>query len=242
MKREYYQWHSHALNRTMELLVFGDSGSRVIVFPTRVGRFFDYEGWGIVESMRERIEKGYIQLFCVDSIDSESLYCDWCEPKGRILRHLQYERYILDEVIPFSQTLNDNPHITAHGCSLGAYHALNIALRHPTIFNEVVSFSGRYDISSNIGPYRDLFDGYYDEDVYFHNPSHYLQNISDPILLEQLRQLDITIVTGEEDVLLENTQNICDAFNQKGINHQFYIWSGHAHRARYWREMVKHYM
>ncbi len=242
MKREYHQWHSSHLNRSMELLVFGHAGARVIVFPTRVGRFFDYEGWGIVESMREQIENGHLQLFCVDSVDAESFYCDWCHPKNRILRHLQYERYILNEVVPFTKQQNENPHLTAHGCSLGAYHALNIALRHPSVFNKVISFSGRYDISSNIGSYRDLFDGYHDEDVYFNNPSQYLHNVSDPTFLEQLRRLEIIMVAGEEDVLLENNKSISATLSEKGISHQFYVWSGDAHRARYWREMVKHYM
>jgi esterase/lipase superfamily enzyme len=58
----------------MELLVFGHGGARVIVFPTREGRFFDYENFGLVASLSHRIEAGRIQLFCVDSVDSESLY------------------------------------------------------------------------------------------------------------------------------------------------------------------------
>ena len=242
MKREYYKWHSGNLNHTMELLVFGHSGTRVIVFPTRVGRFFDYENWGIVEQIREKIENGQLQLFCVDSIDAESFYCDWCIPKDRILRHQLYEQYILNEVLPFTKQKNKNPNITVHGCSLGAYHALNIALRHPSIFNRVVSFSGRYDVSSNIGPYRDLFDGYQDENIYFNNPSQYLQNISDHTLLKKLRRLEIIIVTGEEDILLENNKYISDTLFEKGVIHQFYIWKGHAHRAKYWSEMVRHYM
>ncbi len=242
MKREYYKWHSLHLNRTMELLVFGHSGARVIVFPTRVGRFFDYENWGIVGSIRDKIENGYLQLFCVDSIDEESFYCDWCLPKDRILRHLQYEQYILEEVLPFSKQKNSNTYLIAHGCSLGAYHALNIALRHPSLFNKVVSFSGRYNISGNIGSYRNLFDGYQDENIYFNNPCQYLPNLNDPILLEQLRALEIIIIIGKEDVLLENNRSVSKHLSEKGIENQFYIWDGDAHRARYWREMVKYYL
>lgn len=71
----------------MELLQFGHAEARVLVFPTRVGRFFDYENWRLAEALRPKIEAGHLQLFCVDSIDSESFYCDCCRPENRI-KHL----------------------------------------------------------------------------------------------------------------------------------------------------------
>lgn len=48
--------------------------------------------------LREKIENGSLQFFCLDGIDSESFYCWWAHPEGRINRHLQYEEYILHEV------------------------------------------------------------------------------------------------------------------------------------------------
>src|ERR1035441_1121065 len=51
MNRQYHKWYSKHLNRDMELLVFGHRGDRVIVFPTRQGRFFDYENWGLVDEI-----------------------------------------------------------------------------------------------------------------------------------------------------------------------------------------------
>ena len=222
--------------------MFGHAGARVIVFPTRVGRFFDYENWGIVASVKEKIENGHIQLFCVDSVDEESFYCDWCHPSGRIERHSQYEHYIIEEVLPFTQGKNDNDYLIAHGCSLGAYHALNIALRHPWSFNKVISFSGRYDISRNIGSYRDLFDGYHDENVYFNNPHQYLHNITDSELLDKLRSLDVTIVIGREDVLLESNIELSQKLHDRAIPHQLHVWEEEAHRARYWRQMARRYL
>ncbi len=46
MNREYHKWYSNALRRDMELLVFGHSGVPLLVFPTSMGRFFDYESRG----------------------------------------------------------------------------------------------------------------------------------------------------------------------------------------------------
>ena len=222
----------------MELLLFGRSGTRVIVFPTRVGRFYDYEDWGLIESLRDKIERGWLQLCCLDSIDAESFYCDWCPPRDRIIRHKQYENYILNEVIPFTHDINPGSALIAHGCSMGAYHAVNIALRHPRLFCRVVAFSGRYDLTRGVGSFRDLLDGYYDEDVYFHNPSHFVPNITDPELLEMMRRMHLTIVIGEDDAFLENNLHFRDVLYDKGIHPSFYIWSGEAHRARFWREML----
>jgi esterase/lipase superfamily enzyme len=222
----------------MEMLLFGQGGARVIVFPTRAGRFYDYENWGLISALRDRIDNGSLQFCCIDSVDAESFYCDWCPPRDRIARHKQYEDYILSEVIPLTSDRNPDSPLIAHGCSMGAYHAVNIAMRHPGLFSRVVAFSGRYDLTCGVGSFRDLFDGYYDEDVYFHNPSHFVPNINDPNLLDLIRRMQVTIAIGEADSFLENNLQFRDALYVKGIQPSFHIWSGEAHRARYWREMV----
>ncbi len=96
------------------------------------------------------------RLYCVDSVDSESFYNNWAHPGGRIYRHVQYEEYMLNEVLPLSQTKNPNPFLMTHGCSFGAYHAVNIAFRHPHLFGRVLALSGKYDMSG-------FFSGYYDD-------------------------------------------------------------------------------
>src|SRR5438067_2166665 len=117
MKRTYLKWYSNALNRYMELLVFGDSGQPVLFFPTRMARFFDYENWGIINAVKEKIERGEIQLYCVDSIDNESFYNQSVFPSVRIARHLQYEQYILNEVLPLMRGPYNIEHLEVAGCS-----------------------------------------------------------------------------------------------------------------------------
>ena len=238
MQRDYQRWYSPILGRDMELLTFGGSGARVIVFPTRVGRFYDYENWGLIGALRDKIENGWLQLCCIDSVDAESLYCDWCPPWDRIARHRQYEDYVLKEVIPFTEKKNPGSALIAHGCSMGAYHAVNIAMRHPRLFCRVVAFSGRYDLTQGTGSFRDLFDGFYNEDIYFHNPSHFVPNVHDLEALDLMRRMQVTIAIGESDAFLENNLQFRAALQQKGINPSFHIWAGEAHQARYWREMA----
>src|ERR1700683_1006266 len=107
MRREYHKWLSPHLSRDMELLVFGHGGDPVLFFPTRTARFFDYEDWQVIDALRKKIETGVIQVYCVDSVDRESFYARDVPPAERILRYLQYEKYILREVMEqLIQTLN----------------------------------------------------------------------------------------------------------------------------------------
>src|SRR5262249_35978688 len=162
--------------------------ARVLVFPTRCGRFFDYENFGMVQAVRDRIENGWLQLYCVDSIDRESFYCPEAHPSDRLTRHEQYEAYILHEVLPLSERLNPNSFLMSHGCSLGAFHAVNIALRHPNLFGKAVGFSGRYALTQASPGFVDLLDGFHDERVYFHSPLQFVAGSHDPQHLEQLRR------------------------------------------------------
>ncbi|QOY90389.1 esterase family protein [Paludibaculum fermentans] len=242
MNREYHKWFSTRLQREMELLVFGHAGARVLIFPTREGRFFDYENWGLVAALQHHLSNGWLQLFCVDSIDSESLYGRWSPPPTRIARHKQYEEYILREVVPFTQWRNPSPFLIGHGCSVGAYHAINIAFRHPELFGKVVALSGRYDLTKPAGTFPDLFDGYYDEDIYFHTPNHFLPNLTDQAYIHRLRRVEIVLAVGDADPFYSSNQALSRDLWGKGVSHQLEVWNGEAHRARYWRQMVPLYI
>jgi esterase/lipase superfamily enzyme len=103
VQREYHRWWSKELSRDMELLVFGHAGTKVLVFPTSMGRFFEYENNGMVANLTDRIETGQLQLYCVDSVDAESWYNKGAHPYWRVQRHMQYERYLVNEVLPWSR-------------------------------------------------------------------------------------------------------------------------------------------
>lgn len=242
MNREYHRWHSPRLGRDMELLVFGSTGAKVLVFPTREGRFHEYEDLGLVGALRPKIEAGHLQLYCVDSLAWESLYCDGRHPADRIRRHTAFEEYVLNEVLPLMAAKNAHPCTIAHGCSLGAFHAVNIALRHPSLFRKVTAFSGRYDLTSNIDCFRDLFDGYRDDEIYFHTPTQFLPNLHCPWRLEHLRRMDIVLVVGREDPFLDNNRYLSHQLRCKGVDHALHEWHERAHRGRYWRQMAPLYV
>src|SRR5579885_3345383 len=109
MNREYHKWHSKTLDRDMELLVFGHGGARVIIFPTSMGRFFDWENRGMFDVLSRHLNNGWLQVYCVDSVDTESWYNNHADPRGKAARHIQYQKYITEEVLPFSLEKNSDP-------------------------------------------------------------------------------------------------------------------------------------
>jgi len=242
MNREYHRRHSPALGRDLEMLVFGHAGARVLVFPARCGRFYDYENWGLVDALAPKIGAGLIQLFCIDGVDDEALYASWRRPADRVRRWRDYERYVLEEAVPFTADRNPDYSLILHGCSLGAYHALTIALRNPEQFGKVVAVSGRYDLARKIGHYPDVFDGHMDTEVYLAQPSRFLPNLSDPSILSKMRHLDVTLAIGRDDVVAPDNRHVARTLRAKGVAAALYEWPGDAHRPRFWRQMLPHYL
>lgn len=233
--RAHHRWHSPSLGREMELLVFGRAGARVLVFPTSMGRFYQWEDFGMVDALGEHLHRGWIQLFCLDSVDEESWYNRAIHPSDRARRHLQYEGYVLTEVLPFTRETNPDPFLIVTGASFGAYHAVNLAFRHPHLVGRVVGMSGLYDI-------KELTGGYEDELVYRNDPSHFMSRERDPGRLEALRNTDIILATGRDDAHRPNNEHLSGVLWDKGIWHALRIWDGWAHDWPYWQEMIRLYV
>jgi esterase/lipase superfamily enzyme len=242
MNREYHHWYSPRLERTMELLVFGHAGAKVLVFPTREGRFYEYENLRLIKALAHKIEAGHLQIYCVEGLADEIFYCFWRHPADRIRRYIQYEEYILNEVMPFMAARNGHPCTISHGLSLGAFYAANIAFRHPHLFRKLAAFSGRYDLTQGVEWFGDLFEGYYDENVYFNTPCHFLPNLGDESKLSALRGMDIVLVVGREDPFLENNRWLSRILWDKGIRNALHEWDGRAHQGYHWRKMAPLYL
>ena len=221
----------------MELLAFGHAGLPAIVFPTSGGRFYEFEDRGMVASIAEKIDAGRLQLLCVDSVDTESWYNRQAPPRWRINRHIQYEQYVLDEVVPLARAKSADPHLLSLGCSFGGYHAVNMALRHPDVFTGFLSMSGVFELSS-------FLDGYYDQDCYFNLPVHYISNLTDPWYLERYsRNNNYILATGWDDQCLVHNQNLDRVLSDKRIPHCMYVWDEqNTHDWPTWRRMAREYL
>lgn len=217
----------------MELLAFGHAGFPVMVFPTSGGRFYEYEERGMVHAASPKIERGELQLFCVDSVDQESWYNRWAHPADRCHRQNAFDAYLALELTPFIRNRTTWDRMGTTGCSFGAYHAINFALRHPDIVTYAVSMSGAFDV-----PKRFL-NGYYDQNAYFHSPLDYLPNLDDAWLLDRIRQNYYVLVTGNHDPLFDQSVQLAHRLGSKGIPHLLDVWEGFGHDWPWWHNMVR---
>ena len=235
MNREYYRWNSPSLNRDMEMLIFGHAGARVLVFPTSKGTFYEWEDRGMIHTLGEHIDNGWLQICCVDSVDAESWYCFWAHPSGRAYRHVQYDSYLYNEVLPFSEQKNGNPFLITVGASFGGYHAMNFGLKHPDKVSRILAMSGLYDI-------RRFSLGYHDDNVYFNNPVEYIPNEYDAGRLALLQRQDIILATGRDDSLMQSARDLSGALWAKGIGNALREWDGWSHDWPYWQKMIRLYI
>jgi esterase/lipase superfamily enzyme len=189
----------------------------------------------MMRALEEHIERGWLQVFCVDSVDAESWYAKYRHPHDRAIRQFQYEEYVLREVLPFGASLNSNPFVIAAGASFGAYHAVNMALRNPWHFGRVIGMSGLYDI-------REQTDGIYDDTIAAQNPSHYVSELNDHQRLEAMRRMDIVLATGRDDSFVGNNEYLSRILWEKGIGNALRLWDGWAHDWPWWRDMIRTYV
>lgn len=233
MNREYHKWYSHHLGRDMEFLLFGHGGRPMLVFPTSQGRFYQYEDFLMIETLRWRLEGGEIQLLCVDGVDSESWYNRGISVYDRAMRHNAYEQYIIQELLPWFADRNwgvrDN--LVATGASFGAYHAVNFSFRHPELVKKIVAMSGAYSL-------KFLIYGDWSEEEYYHSPADYLPNLHDDWFLSRMRRQEIILPVGDQDICLAATEQLSVELWAKDVPHWLDVW-GHAwHDWPIWREMA----
>jgi len=227
----------------MELLAFGHSGARVIVFPTSCGRFYDWENREMIKTLEPQIEQGLIQVFCVDGVDVESWWNMQAHPSERAARHLKYHDYVIKEVLPFTKKSNNSDSVIALGASMGAYHAMNLALRFPESFDRCVAMSGPYDFAQMSAPYNVfnwIFD-YDDENIRQCNPVPLVRSLPQAHI-EKLKDVELIFPIGQTDPLYDGSRFLSETLTDKKVPHAFITWDGFAHDWPYWQQMVLLYL
>lgn len=154
MNREYHKLFSTILQQDIELLRFGDWGQPIITFPTSKGMFYDFENFGMIDVLAPLIKAKKIQVFCVQTIDKETLYNEALKLPYTIskykelcdqisLKQSKYYSFIGEELFSWIKNIIGATELPILlGCSFGALHAVNIAFRYPV--QEVIGLGGAY--------------------------------------------------------------------------------------------------
>lgn len=244
MHVEEHQWYSPSLERTMTFKVYGHWGKPFLVFPTSLGRYWDYEGMGMIDQISDFIDAGRLKLFCVDSIDAESWYNFAVPPEARNARHEQYDRYIVSEIVPFirDHCRQADIRVTANGCSMGAMHALNFFLKHPDLFAGTLALSGLYRLDhAEFGLTAEDMPA-----VYYNSPLNYLAGLTDEWFLDAFRTSSIVVCVGQgkwEGEALEDTRRLEAILREKQVPAWVDIWGQDVdHDWPWWYRQMQYFL
>jgi esterase/lipase superfamily enzyme len=239
MLRQITSWYSERLQKDMPVAVYGNYGFALLMVPTAAADYLEYERFQLINSLEPFINGGKVKLFSVNSINNESWLNNGMEPREKVRRHQQFNSYIFEEVIPFikTNTSYETPIIIC-GASFGALHSMNLFLKRPDLINGVIALSGVYDLT-------EYTKGFYNEDVYFNSPQHYLPNLSDHAVLEEIRRSShIHIFSGSGAYEDPNaSRSFAGILYSKGINYELDIWGSEwKHDWETWRAVLPHYL
>jgi esterase/lipase superfamily enzyme len=226
------------------LIAYGHWGRPLLVFPSERGRAWDLENNGMVDAVADLVDGGRVKLYCVDSADSTS-WSDRGQPiEERARRHDDYERWLLDSVVPWIANDCGGPvEIMTAGCSLGAYHAVNLAFRHADVFPLAMGFSGNYD------PTAWHSWGEQGMATYFNNPMAYVPNLHGDHLDWLRDRLSLLLVVGQgawevdPTGALPSTRAFAKLLGEKGIRHELDVWGFDVpHDWPSWRAQLRHHL
>jgi esterase/lipase superfamily enzyme len=239
MKRELASWYSPSLNKEMPVATYGDYGFALLLVPTAAADYLEYERFQLMDHIAPFIDAGKVKVFSINSINNESWLNNNMNPRDKAIRHQQWNNYVFNEVVPFVRDrTSPDTHIITCGASFGALHSMNLFLKRPDLVNGVIAMSGVYDLS-------EYTKGYFDEDVYFNSPWHFMQKLNDHHILEQIRKSGhIHILTGSgsyEDP--GGSGKFAKVLYDKGIWYELDIWGQEwPHDWNTWRAMLPHYL
>lgn len=211
-----------------------------MVFPSNAGVAHEWQQSGMIDALGPLLAAGRIKLYCPESNISQSFSGEG-SLEGRMQRHHQYERFILDTLVPFIRQDCRSPdaRMVATGCSMGAMFSALFALKFPEIFRGALCLSGRYRGANFV-------EGGYSDELYFNDPLAFLPNLEGAALERVRRNTHVTLVVGRgsfEGACLPETLELGGWLKRKGVPSHLGVWGQDSrHDYTWWRRQVAHYL
>ena len=224
------------------LIAYGHYGRPLLVFPSELGNRWDFEQTGMLDAVAPLVDAGRVKVYSVDGGDAWSWRADELPLEERARRHEAYEGWITQRAAPWiHEDCAGAGEIIVTGCSFGAYHAANFALKRADLFPLALCLSGVYDVS--VVGWGEAGDA-----VYFNNPADYVQHLHGDHLDWLRSRVLLLLICGQgqwEDTTgaLESTRRFAAQLAEKGIRHELDLW-GHdvPHDWPSWRAQIAHHL
>ncbi len=241
MNREWMAWQSEHLCREMHFLAYGHTGTPVLAFPCQDAMCDNWENFGMPDVLADFIDGGSIQLFCADTVDSESFSDRQGDKAHRAQVQEAYYRCIVEEMVPRVRERNGTGRLPiAAGFSLGASHAAIAFFRRPELFQGMLGCSGCYDTPH-------FWDNWCDGTLYDNSPVHFLANMpKDHPYIELYNRRRIALCVGQGRWENEGRRTLSllrDTFDEKGI-HAFVDFWGYDvdHDWPWWKKEIRYFL
>ena len=231
MTEKHIKYYSHILNREIDLLVHGDWGYPILMFPTSMGRYYQNKDFGLVSSVSNFVDSGKIKLYNIDTIDNETFYDNHYSPQIRIHNYNQYVRFLAEELVPYIKNECQVDKIGVAGASFGGFHASNFAFKFPDSVAYLFSMSGAFSIKA-------FMRGHHDDNVYFNSPQEYLRGRESWVY----NHMKIVLGTSDWDICLGDNKDMSSLLASKNINHLYDERKWATHDWPLWKSMFVDYV
>jgi esterase/lipase superfamily enzyme len=224
VNREVAEIWSDAIGAAGTVIRYGHWGRAVLAFPSEQGQAGEFEYRGMIDAVAGLLDAGRLKMYCVDSYDGASWSNRDLPLEERARQHGGYESWICADVLPWIYAdCGGEVEVATLGCSLGAFHAANFALKRADAFPLALCFSGNYDPSG--------WDAWGERGAaaYFNNPLDYVPNLHGDHLAWLRGRVGLLLVCGQgqwEDTTgsLDSTRQFAALLASKGIRHELDLW------------------
>jgi esterase/lipase superfamily enzyme len=229
------------------LIAYGHYGRPVLAFPAEAGRAWDLENNGMIGAVADLIDAGRVKVYAVDSADEWTWSDRTVSIEARARRHGDYENWIVHDVVAWIArdcgASSGEAEIATVGFSLGAYHAVNFALKRADLFPVAIGLSGNYD------PTTWHAWGEQGDATYFNNPMAYVQHLAGDHLDWLRARLSVLLVVGQGAFeisptgALPGTRALAEVLQGKGLRCELDVWGFDVpHDWESWQRQLRHHL
>ena len=237
--KDTFGWYSERLRQEVGLVRWGHYGAPVLLFPTAGGDAEEVERFHLMGALGPLLEEGRIKVYSCDSIAGQAWLDGGHSPEYCSRVQNLFDSFVYHEVTPAIREDCKSPdiEIVVTGASIGAFNAVATVCRHPDAYKLAIGMSGTFDLSKYL-------EGRFNQDFYFSSPLHFLPQLEDGPLLQQLRTRFVLLPTGEGDYEDPGESwRLAQVLGSKGIPNRVDLWGPeYHHNWETWREMLPKYL
>jgi esterase/lipase superfamily enzyme len=217
----------------MPVVRYGESGSPLVYVPTSGGDQEEFGRYGLDLDLAPWIDSGRVQVFSVDGFGPKSFFDDALRPAERLASYERFERYAIDELLPWLASVAPDPRLAILGASYGAFAAANLFLRTGGRVHAACGLGGVYSMEHRL-------EGWDAPEAHLRMPLFHL-GLPDERALASLRSTEgFHLFGAEDDLWLPSTYQFARALTERGIPHRLDIWAAPAnHHERWWKQQAR---